>query len=266
VHAPAAHDEVHLTALGVPLSVSITGTRTGELSAALREAWAWCGRSDGRAPVATVTACLGQQVGEAQPLAVRGDDLDSVMEQVTSQVTMAAVDARAGELVMLHANGIADPESGRTVVMVGPSEAGKTTAALTLTPGRCYITDETLAVAMDGTVVPYPKPLSVRRDGKRIQVPPADLGALPPPARRSQVAQVWLMNRSAEHRGDPLVVPVAPVRAMATVARESSYLARLERPLHRLADLFEAGNGAFQVTYREAADLEALLVTVLKGA
>jgi len=230
----------------------------------MRHAWGWCTADDRSVPEHRLTVALGVTERDATlSFDASGEDLDGVMEQIASKVTMTAVDARAGELLMLHANGLADQHSGRAVMMVGPSQAGKTTAAMTLTPGRCYLTDEALAVDADGHVVAYPKPLSVRRDGRREQVFPASIGALPPPEQPCRIAHVLLMNRNQAHEGGPLVELVPVVHALAEVASETSHLADLERGLHRLAQLFDQDRGALRVTYRDAADLANLIGTLL---
>jgi hypothetical protein len=247
----------------VPIAVSITGTRSGELQASLQYAWAWCQWPEGVKASRRLVASLGV-VAPGQTSDVGGDDLDTVMEQLTSLVTLTALEERAGELLMLHANGLADTVSGRTVVMVGPSEAGKTTAALTLCPGRSYVTDECLAMDKSGNVVPYPKPLSVRKEGRREQVMPGSVGALPPPDE-CRVVRVLFLGRDAEHLGEPVLRHVPRLEAMSTAASETSYLAKLRDPLHRLANLFEPEGDALMVTYRDATQLDDLVTSLLQS-
>ena len=65
----------------------------------------------------------------------------------------------------------------------GPRRDGKTTLIRTLCPGRGYITDETVAITGDNTVLPYPKPLSVRREPSspwKDEIDPLRFGVLPP--------------------------------------------------------------------------------------
>lgn len=146
--------------------------------------------------------------------------------------------------------------------MVGPSTAGKTTAALTLSPGRAYITDETVALDESGAIVPYPKPLSVRVGGTREQVMPGALGALLAPAD-CRVAQVLFLNRDENHDGDAVIHEVPKLEAMSTAASETSFLMRLGQPLHRLARLFEPVDNALRVAYRDAHQLDGLVSSLL---
>ena len=106
------------------------------------------------------------------------DTFEGLAEAVTSEVTIAAILERAGELTMLHACGVADPEGG-VIALVAKSGTGKTTASSQLARTFGYITDETVAIRADGTIVPYPKPLSVKQattGAAKLQVGPDELG------------------------------------------------------------------------------------------
>ena len=80
----------------------------------------------------------------------------------------SAIDQRAGEVIMLHAAGLALPD-GRVVAFVAPSGTGKTTLSRTLGKAFGYVSDETVVINFDGTVTPYPKPLSVIRSGHHLK-------------------------------------------------------------------------------------------------
>ena len=49
------------------------------------------------------------------------------------------------------------------------------------------------------------------------------------------------------------------VHALAALAPQTSYLARLDKPLHRLAETLEATGGLRVVRYREAERLRPLV-------
>ncbi|KQQ05575.1 hypothetical protein ASF42_03125 [Rathayibacter sp. Leaf294] len=100
-----------------------------------------------------------------------------------SEVTLRAIEAAQGSLLMLHACALADP-SGATVVFVGPSGRGKTTAAATLGRSYGYVTDETTGITPDGRILPYEKPLLIRTAEGMPKRPfsPDELGLLPAPA------------------------------------------------------------------------------------
>src|SRR5215207_3950639 len=91
---------------------------------------------------------------------VRANSPEALAQRITSEITTGAINALRGEALMLHASAVA-LDDGRVVGFVGPSGRGKTTAAEVLGRAYGYVTDETLAVRVDGSVVAYPKPLSI---------------------------------------------------------------------------------------------------------
>ena len=149
------------------------------------------------------------------------------------------------------------PLSGRAAVLVGPSGMGKTTLAAELGRRWAYVTDECAAIDRGGAVHRFPKPLAVGASGglKRL-VSPTEAGLVPPPAS-IELDAVWLLDRTGT--SDVELADLAPARAVAMLAEHTSYLAALERPLHRLADVVERSGGAQVLRYQEAADVDALL-------
>jgi len=184
---------------------------------------------------------------------------------LTTQVTMAALQATAGQRVNLHAGGLAD-ESGRVLALVAPSGTGKTTATLTLAKRLGYVSDETVSIAPDGSVAPHPKPLSVVLDPRRLrdkeQLSPDDLGLLPTPAE-GQLARLVLLHRGT---GAPDGLQrLGTAEGMLQVIEQSSSLSRLPRPLHALMTLVEQCGGLWSLTYEEIADHVDDLVALLAG-
>jgi hypothetical protein len=142
-----------------------------------------------------------------------------------------------------------------------------TTLVATLGPGRWYVTDETTAVLEDGTVVPYPKPLSVRRTAAGLfknETPPSSVG-LTPPTGRVHLAAVCLLDRDASHEGEPTVETLATLDAVVALVPQTSHLPELARPLQRLATLCESVGGVRRLAYRESADLAGLVDELLAG-
>lgn len=235
---------VPVDALGVTVTIEADDTST---AAALRQAWSACLAPPGSVPRVSVRG--------------RGVTLAETLETATQQVTVAAVGERAGELLMLHACALADEATRRSVVLVGPSGVGKSTLSRTLGGRFTYLSDETAAVDEAGRVLAYAKPLSLRDPdeppgpGKR-QRAPGELGL-----RAGQgwydVAAVVLLSRTASP--EPVVTDVRTVPAVALLAEHTSYLASLERPLTRLADLLHRAGGLRLVEYAEAADLAPLM-------
>jgi energy-coupling factor transporter ATP-binding protein EcfA2 len=168
---------------------------------------------------------------------------------------------------MFHAAGIQDPQSGNTVALVGHGGAGKTTLVRTLCQGRGYITDETVAVDADNTVLPYPKPVSVRRELSspwKNETDPHELGLLAPVGSPT-LAAVALLDRRDDHDGAPMIEQVATLDAIAALTPETSHLPELEKPLQRMASLCDAV-GVVRVTYRDAEQLAPLVDEWLRAS
>lgn len=186
------------------------------------------------------------------------DTFEGLAEAVTSEVTIAAILERAGELTMLHACGVADP-GGAVIALVAKSGTGKTTASSKLARTFGYITDETVAIRLDGTVVPYPKPLSVKQatpGAAKLQVGPDELGleAAPDNPRISAIA---LLDRIAG--GDhqlPVIEPVPLVEAVLALIPDTSSQAAVVQPLQSLCRLIDSVGGVSRISYSESADLK----------
>lgn len=194
-----------------------------------------------------------------------GTDTDSALHHLSPAVTTTAIGARAGQLVMLHAAALADPDTGRTAVLVAASGTGKTTASATLGMTFAYLTDETAAITRDGVVLPYRKPLSIIDGGHlKKQVAPSALGLLAP-ERQCRLGALLVIERDHDHDGPPLVEPLDTVDSIAAIAPQSSFLPSMEKPLHRLAELIHLVDGAHHVTYAESADLAPVVTELLRG-
>ncbi|MEO7448919.1 MAG: hypothetical protein ABI336_11665 [Humibacillus sp.] len=194
------------------------------------------------------------------------DALASTLSQLTQEVTYAAIEARAGELMMFHAGALCDQATGATLAFVAPGGTGKTTLARILgrVTGRGYVTDETVGVRPDLSIEPYRKPLSVRRSepGPKDETSPLSLG-LDVPQAAPWLAGIVLLSRDLP-AGEPIAVEVVDdLDALVMLAPETSSLSRFERPLHELADLVSAVGGLRIVRYHDAEDLEPLVGSVL---
>lgn len=265
-----ADGQVELELIGSRIDVRLAGAGAARLEKALRTSWDRCLAPDPAAPpVAVVEAVLDTDPYVLQSArdrgAVAGDDELPVMSALTQHLTTTAIAARHGELLMLHACALADPATGRSVVLVAPSGTGKTTAALTLGRDLGYLSDETVAIGAGDLVTPYPKPLSLLVDGlpPKVQTSPTALGLLPaPPSPR--VAAVALLHRVPD-AADPRIDLVPVLEALPALAEQSSALQLLPRPLHLLADLLERTGGLRRITYREVEDAAPLITSLLEG-
>lgn len=218
---------------------------------ALPSLWERCTRSD------AVGAPLEINVPE------RGS-LDAELAWLSSEVTLQAIGARAGELWMLHAGGVADSATGATIALVGPSGAGKTTATRVLAQEFGYVSDETVGIDDAGTVLPYPKPLSVVQPGEahKRQVSPAEIGLLEAPATCT-LAGLVLVNRVDGATLDVRAVPLG--EALVRLAEQTSYVARMDSPLRTMANHLERVGGAVEITYAEADELVPVVHRLLDG-
>ena len=189
---------------------------------------------------------------------IGSDTFEGLAEAVTSEVTIAAILERAGELTMLHACGVADP-TGAVVALVAKSGTGKTTASSQLGQTFGYITDETVAIRPDGTVVPYPKPLSVKQadaGAAKLQLGPDELGLKVAP-ESARITSIALLDRIADGEYQlPVIEPVPLVDAVLALIPDTSSQAAVLQPLQSLCRLIDSVGGVFRVSYSEAADLK----------
>lgn len=244
---------LQLTAFGVGVDVECRGPFAERLHGTLSDLWSACLRDGGTAE-ATVDAT-------AEHL----EAVEAIIAAVSSRVTLAAIEARAGQLLMLHAAGI-EAAPGRVVALVAPSGVGKTTAARTLGASYPYVTDETVAIADGGTVLPYPKPLSIGApETAKAQLSPeaAGLSVASAPLR---VAGVVVLDRHADGPSRPVIEELEALDAGAILAEQTSYLGASPHGLDRLVSAIEAVGPARRVTYREAAALAPILPALVSDA
>ena len=258
---------LHLTALGVRIRIVAVGNHAEELASAAREAWQSCLTrevSEGAIDVLAVLDSREDFLAQYRSAGVvAGTRLDEVMDALSPRVTRTAIEARAGELLMLHACAVADPD-GRSLVFVGPSGAGKTTVATVLGREFGYVTDETVGIRDDLSIETFSKPLSILdgRPGVKSQRSPSSLGLRQAPGR-CRVRRIVLLDRGGTSRRDPFVQPVKTVEGLSLLASETSFLAKIDAPLHRLAAVLSATGGLTRVSYADARDLGPLAQDLL---
>jgi len=265
-------DLLCIDVLGQQFVVRWGSAVTRQQRVSMSSAWARCASSHeplllpvpveaqaGRPFTASVACTSTKHVGGTFQVAAA--TFGDLAEHLTSRLTVAAILANAGELTMLHACGVADPTTGAVVALVAKSGTGKTTAASVLARTYGYVTDETVAIAWDGSVVPYPKPLSVKQEAgtPKRQASPDEFGLQQAPAL-PYIQSIVLLNRV---QGDWPVAPVlerVPLAdAVLALIPDSSSQAEVVDPLQSLCRLIESVGGVWQVTYSEAADLPAAL-------
>ncbi len=258
-------------ALGVTVEVGVRGNRAPEVASRLAELWELCPATPG-APVGGRVEAVFDSRPEVVDAADRAglvsrEELEDLLQLLTQRVTVAAIGALAGQCLMLHAACLANPSTGKAVAFVAPGGTGKTTLAMSLGPGHWYVTDETTAVLADGSVIPYPKPLSVRRAPDSLykdETAPGALGLVAPSGPVRLVA-LCLLDRDDRHIGPPRVTTLPTLDGIVDLVPQTSHLSQMTHPLQQLAGLTESSGGVRRVTYREASDLAGLFDELTAG-
>ena len=259
---------IELNVMGVRVRLEVSGSRADEVVADVLATWDRCDAhlldAEDASPVdeaLTVRAMLDDDKALIEQAwkdgTIASELLAGVTEQLTPMITLKGIEHHSGDRVMLHASGLADPKTGRTALLVGPSGAGKSTASRTLAKALSYVSDETICVDALLDIAAYPKPLSLFPEGRtwgKEQISPTTLGLGVPPERLSLGALVML-SRNADGPEEPVVTELSTAEALVRLGEQTSYLGRLERPLHRLAEVVHAAGGAQLVEYREADSL-----------
>lgn len=183
----------------------------------------------------------------------------TMLAGLSVDVTLAALKQRAGDLLLLHAAGLAMPD-GRVIALVGPSGRGKTTAARVLGSELGYVSDETVGIAADGTVMPYRKPLSLIEHASHVKVQrsPSELGLRPladPPLRLAALVLLERNDRNSEPRLEKLDL----AEAIASLAQQASYLGRMPRPLLTIRSHVESIGGVHRIAYSDVSTLVPVL-------
>ena len=125
------------------------------------------------------------------------------------------------------------------------------------------MTDETLAVRVDGSVVPYPKPLSIGSwPGVKVTEPASTLGLRGAPAESLRLAAIVLLDRRPDVE-QPFVEHVPIIEALSELVPQTSHLRALQRPLRTLLETIVATGGVRRVVYSEASSLPALVDELL---
>ncbi|CAH0130414.1 hypothetical protein [Microbacterium sp. Bi128] len=189
-------------------------------------------------------------------------DLARGLSDLSTQVTLAALDALRGTRLLLHAAGVT-ADDGRVLALVGPSGRGKTTAATHLGRHFGYVSDESVAVDLDLAVWPYRKPLSVIVDGKpfKQQIAPSDLGLRPLPDAPLRLAGITLLDRQPD-TDDPGLRTVDLIDAICELTPQISYLPELPSPLQYVARIVDQVGAVTRLVYRDAAELPEMVTAM----
>lgn len=187
---------------------------------------------------------------------------------LSSELTLRSISAQAGRLTLLHGAALSLPQSGASVVLVGRSGMGKTTATRRLGQRLGYLSDETAAIRDDLSMLAHPKPLSVLsaddHEGHKEEFAPDELGLLATPAG-PWLAATLILDRDDAHT-TPRLEPMGLFDAMIDVIPQSSSLPVQPDPLTALARVLTHGRGTHRLCYAEIDDCPELVLGLLRGA
>lgn len=257
--------------MGVAFVVRCAGNGASRLAEEISQSWSWClghaaeaGSGDPIVMDVVIDPRGGVVAGLAAEETLAGPDLATVLHDLSPRITLAAITRREHDLFTIHAGGVADLETGKTVAMVGASGAGKTTATAVLARQFGYVSDETIALRDDDSILAYPKPLSVLGDRAPLkdQISPDLLGFQLAPDH-CRLVKVLYLHRTPDGPTEPYLEPMSTVRAIAELAPQISFLATRDKPLQRLAVTLRATGGMDKVHYREAASLGPLVAGLM---
>lgn len=271
--------KLFLTVLGINFMISWGSSVSPEQRAQMKDAWARCVFPRPEPPhlstswekaefpfEAVIVKILdpGPQRTDEVPIHVLGRSFEELAERLTSQLTLAAIEAQASKLTMLHACGVSDPGTDRVVALVAKSGTGKTTAAAMLGKTFGYVTDETVAFDDDGMIVAYPKPLSVKRGNRfKDQTGPDELRLLATPAR-PKIHRIVLLNRLQESephlQANLEEVPLGD--AILALIPETSSQAILPQPLQSICRHLASTGGLLRVNYSDASELPDIIASI----
>lgn len=265
-----------LTAFGVTVRVVIGGRGRDEFAERILTTWARCDIHEitGQVSDTAYDGALVRGVLDPDPAvheiawnqnALAGETLEIVETLLTSAVTMTAITAARGELLMIHAAGLADPRTGRTAMLIGSSGAGKTTLCRTLGTQLAYVSDETIAFDSQDSIIGYPKPLALvptGGHGAKTQHSPDALELVSAPSDL-KLGAVVILSRADDGPNEPEIRELPAAEALALVAENTSFLSELAQPLNHLARVVFSVGPVLEIRYREAETLAATLTELL---
>lgn len=251
-------DSLRLYGLGGTVQVRVSGSAAPVLRSTLEHAWSRC-----LAPADTTPT---RDAGAVDVVLGCPESLRRVMALTTQRITRALIRAQIGRLLMFHAGAVSHPTTGRSLVFVAAGGTGKTTMCRLLGRHYGYLSDETVAVDQQGRILPYPKPLSLRRDGAelpKLEASPDELRLAVPRTAASVGRLVVLRRMPTEESGLPALQEMSLMDALVALAPQTSSLRRLDRPLDRLASAIDDTGPVLTVRYTEAASVADDLLSLI---
>jgi hypothetical protein len=208
--------------------------------------------------------------GASEPLADGTADL-GLYEAIGTLSDIAARSA-AGSGVVLHASCI--DVAGTAVALAGVSGAGKSTLAGALAlAGHGFLADEVTAVADDGVVRPFHRPIGLRADGA------AALGIAIPDGPYEYTYPLRIGGRALLSEGAPLgavavvrrrdasegVDELDPAQALFQLANMTLGTTGHERPMFRRLETLVRSIPMYELRYRDVAEGIGLVEDLVAG-
>ncbi len=254
---------MRLGVLGTTFELTIPDGSPDAYEERIRHAWSRCITAEDTTAVRTPI----EDLEAPAPTDESDEALRAAMQRLSQVVTRHIIGAQTGNLLMLHAGAVSNPETGKSLVYVAPSGTGKTTFTRLMGATSGYLTDETAAIEpATGRILPYPKPLSISSDGTRrkVETSPDDLELLPAHPK-PHLQRIILLRRDPRRTDGPLVEELDTLDAILALLPESSGTVRLREPLHALRDLIDATGPVMRFTYRSGEDIAAQASALIGG-
>jgi len=262
---------IFLNVLDTVVGVRVAGRSREDIEEVMQDTWNWPWING---PVdthdVTISASIRGQDLWPTEVTVVARDIESLLRRLTTHITESAKEAQAGRLTMLRASAVANKRTGDTIAFVGGTGTGKTTLALSLGHSYGYVTDDTVAIRSDNTVVPFGKPLSIQHEFGTLPTGelPVDIVSptafwLETPPDNLNIRAVVLLDRQEGYTGAPYLTEVETLAGILEMSSEVSYLTELRQPLHRMASIVEQSGGIKRLTYRSAHDVMPLVAELI---
>lgn len=159
--------------------------------------------------------------------------------------------ARTHGVIVIHSGCVRTPD-GRVVVLTGPPNAGKSTLTGALVAAGCdYLGDESIGVDADGSVLGYPKPLTLSADSCAVlgidatdgphRLATELRGAAKSVVTAAGIDEILLVHYSPDHVGATFGPALEPFPALEAALANVLNLARAGEPgLETLCNLVES--------------------------
>ncbi|WJY64416.1 hypothetical protein CATRI_11835 [Corynebacterium atrinae] len=221
--------------------------------------WGW-GRAEVEQFEALWRSCLREPDDTRMALECASrDDVGRYSYDISRSLALRTIESYWGELLLLHGCALAD-EAGSVVAFVAPSGTGKSTLVRSLGARYRYVTDELVAIEQDGTIHPFPKPISkvVGRDPLVKADLPLERFGLTPAVGALSLKTVVVLNRDPDC-GEPQLRKLTIPDALRSVVGQSSSLWSSRWQVDALVSAITSLGEPLELVYSEASSVGPLV-------